>query len=88
MTKYKVDDKVRIIHNLQRKNHFPGVTPEMLNMAGMEVTITRAPASRTSGYYRIKEDNGRWNWDEDWFENPYPEPKEVEESEILSLFAR
>ncbi len=83
MAKYKVGDKVQIIPDLRKKYHFPGLTPEMLKMAGMEVTIIRVPAT-SNDYYKIKEDEG-WSWTEDWFEDTYPEPKEVEESEILSL---
>lgn len=85
--KFKVGDKVRIIHDLKENNHFPGITPEMLNIAGMEVTIVRVPAT-SNDYYRIEEDFKNWNWTEDWFEDSYPDPKEVEESEILSLFVR
>ena len=87
MAKFKIGQKVRIIDNLIKKDHFPRVTPEMCTMEGKEYTIIFAPSSDNE-YYKLKEDKKSWNWDEDWLEEPYPEPQDIKESELLSIFGR
>ena len=87
MARFKIGQKVRIIDNLIEKDHFPGVTPEMRAMEGKECTIKFVP-SLYDECYRLEEDEGSWFWAEDWLEEPYPELKDIKESELLSIFGR
>lgn len=67
MSKFKVGDKVRILPNPPRFSNDPALLDGMKNYLGKEVTITYYDTEDPS-WCEIKEDNGRFFWDERWFE--------------------
>lgn len=84
--KFQVGDTVRIIKDLYKKrNQTPGVNSSMLEKAGKEFVISEVPGKH-SLFYHLKDD--KWSWAENWFEQVYPEPKDINESEFLSMFGK
>ena len=80
--KFQVGDIVRIVKDLNKRKHSPGINSDMLKQVGKEFVISEVPGIHTD-YYHLK-DNG-WSWTEDWLEQAYPEPEDINESELLSM---
>jgi hypothetical protein len=64
--KYKVGDKVRIREDLVHGKEYGGMTFYMDGWAGKIVTISYV---NSSGYYEIAEDNEKWVWSAEMFED-------------------
>ena len=80
--KYKVGDWVTIVTDLEQRRHAPGVNGDMLALQGQTFRVRRAPIVKGDVY--SLEGTG-WSWAEDWLEKPV-DMKDVEESELLSMF--
>ena len=88
MNKFKVGDIVTIATDLEQKVHPPGVTTEMLTCQGKSYTIRSVP-TKSCNFYTLLDDEhmaSGWSWAEDWFEEPYPELNDIEESDLMSMF--
>lgn len=69
--KYKVGDKVRVIHELDSNNIYDNcsVTDDMVRFRGKDVTISKTYYSIAGKVrYQITEDNRCWAWSEEMFE--------------------
>lgn len=69
--KYKVGDKVRVIHELKSGVSYDRckAVRDMVEFRGKDVTITKAYHNFTGKVrYHIKEDHGGWVWSEEMFE--------------------
>ncbi len=83
--KFQVGDPVRIVKDLSKRKHAPGVNSDMLKQTGKEFVISGVPG-RFTAYYHLKDNS--WSWTEDWLEQVYPEPEDINESEFLSMFGK
>lgn len=65
MSKFKIGDKVRIAMNAM-DTYGLGFLQSMDSYRGKIVTLDGKFSDKP--YFKIKEDNGRYSWDESWFE--------------------
>ena len=89
---FKVGDVVRIKDNASEIHHERlGFAPEMNKFCGNPFVVRDITAD---GYYKlenVKDDrgyinfDGYWKWAEEWLEENI-EIKDIEESEVMSLF--
>ena len=88
MNKFKAGDVVTIVTDLEQRVHPPGVATEMLMCQGKSYTVKDVPTKRCN-YYKLFDSEHKasgWSWAEDWFEEPYPELNDIEESDFMSVF--
>ena len=83
--KFQVGDKVRVVMDLNRRYHSPGINDVMLALKGREFVVRKVPGY-SGAYYKLENDDGNWSWTDDWLEPVYPEPEDINESEFLSMF--
>ncbi len=74
MIPYEVGDVVTIISEIPE--HVPDSSatwvPEMEGYLGQSMTIVDVTGNEQCTYYRMEEDNRRWSWSRDMFEEDNP----------------
>ena len=87
MTKYKVGDKVKIYSKLADGTPYGGICTGigMEEFAGMVVEITKAWECDNYSYYKIKEDDGSYNWTKQMFDETYIRIEHLTNSQLWKL---